>query len=370
MTKSYDEKFMSLAINLAKKNIGLTGKNPSVGCVITNNNEIIATGTTQEGGRPHAEIVAIDKIKDKKILKNCSIYITLEPCFKENNVDGCCNYIIKHQIPRVIIAMSDPNKSIDCKSIEKLKKHNIQVKVGILEDEARKINEFFIYGQLNQKPFITVKIATTLDGKIATNSGDSKWITGQKARFFGHYLRSINDAILIGNNCLKLDNPQLNCRIAGLENYSPKIIIMSNNFEINDNFNIISQQDKRPIFITTNQKKLLNDDMINEYRQKKITIIEYDDHRDFLQKIYCDHQIKSILVEGGSKVIGWMLKNDMIDRLIWIRSNKIIGNDAIPAIESLKINKISDAISNFCRQSTKMIDDDIVEIFDKFKQSD
>lgn len=359
MNNQLDIKFMNLALNIAKKNIGITGKNPSVGCVIAKDREIISTGVTDLNGRPHAEVIAIDKINDKEILKKSSIYITLEPCFKENEIDGCCNYILKHKIPRVVITMSDPNKKIDYRSINKLKENDVEVIVGTLKDESLKINEFFTHYQINNKPFISLKIATSLDGKIATKSGDSKWITGEEARRYSHYLRSIYDAILIGKNTLISDNPQLSCRVKGLEDFSPKIIILANSLNLDNNLNIFNQ-DKTQIIIASNEKNEIN----QNFNKKNISIISYKDSNDFLIKI-SELGIKSILVEGGSYIASWMIENNMIDRLIWIRNNKIIGNDGIPAIKSLNIEKIDDAISVFKRKSVKLIDDDIIEILDK-----
>lgn len=330
-----DKKIINYALNLSRKNIGITGPNPSVGAVIAKNNVIISTGITAITGTPHAEINAINKIKDKSLLKDCDIYVTLEPCSHYGKNPPCVDAIIEHKFRRVIIATTDPNPLVNTSGIQKLISANINVEVGILENKALTINKRFFKAIQEKMPYITLKLATSLDGKIGCANGSSKWITNSQSRQYAHYLRSQNDTILIGSNTLKKDNPTLNCRLEGLENFSPRPIILSNNTKISPSANISQSQ---PIIISTQHKTL----------------------RTNLKEL-CEQDINSILIEGGSKVAASFLKEGLVDEIVLFRSNKIIGGDGISMFDDFGYEDIADAIDSFKRVSVKQFDEDLVE---------
>lgn len=315
-----DNRLMSYALNLAQKNLGKTAPNPVVGCVIVCDEKIISSGVTGFGGRPHAEKIAIDKISDKKILEKSTIYVTLEPCSHFGQTSPCVDEIIKYKFKKVVIAAQDPDLRVNGNGIIKLHEAGIDVVCGVLEKEAREINRGFFTAKKLGRPFVTLKLATSLDGKIATKNFDSKWITGEKARNFAHLLRAKNDAILVGNNTFKKDNPRLDCRLPGLEEFSPKIIILSHqNFSGN--------------------------------------------LEDILSKI-CADGVNSLLVEGGQNVATQFLQKNLVDELIWIRSPKIIGDDGISAIGKMGFEKISEVLNNFKRREIRELDEDLAEIYE------
>ncbi|HLD76989.1 MAG TPA: bifunctional diaminohydroxyphosphoribosylaminopyrimidine deaminase/5-amino-6-(5-phosphoribosylamino)uracil reductase RibD, partial [Rickettsiales bacterium] len=247
-----DKKFLSNAINLAKKNNGITAPNPSVGCVIVKNNEIIATGITGKEGSPHAEYAAINSVKDKNLLKGSSIYVSLEPCCHFGKNPPCIDIIVKNKIARVIIATIDKNPKISGKSIEILQKNGIEVKI-LSQNDTDEFYEPFFKAVTKKIPYISLKFGVSLDGKIATKDFDSKWITSQESRLYTHHLRSINDAILIGSGTLKKDNPLLDCRILGLENYSPKRFVIANNLDFDENLQLFQSALKFPVYILLNK---------------------------------------------------------------------------------------------------------------------
>lgn len=355
--KIYDIKFMSYALNLSKINLGNTSSNPTVGAVITKNHQIISTGITAKNGRPHAETIAIEKIKDKEILQNATLYVTLEPCFHQGKTNPCVDEIIKYGFKKVVIATKDDDKRVDGKAIKKLEDSGIEVVCGILEKEAREINRAFFKSRNKNLPFITLKLATSLDGKIACQNFASRWITNEKSRKFVHYLRSINNAILTGGNSIRKDNPSLTCRIKGIEDYSPKPIIISNSLNFDESFNIFKSN---PIILTCNENKNINSfaKIILCKGSKNLV-----DLKDALQKLNELEEINSILVECGGNLATQLLQQNLVDELIWIRSPKIIGNDGISAIENLGFNSIDEALNNFTKIRTQNFDTDIAEFF-------
>lgn len=334
-TKSFDEKFISYALNLAKRNLGITAPNPVVGCVIVKNGEIISSGVTEKNGRPHAEKIAIEKIADKKIFTGATIYVTLEPCSHFGQTPPCVDEIIKCGFKKVVIAAQDPDERVNGSGIKKLREAGIDVVCGVLEKEAQEINRGFFAAKKTGLPFVTLKIASSLDGKIATKNFDSKWITSEKARQFSHFLRAKNDAILVGANTVRKDDPSLDCRIAGLEEFSPKKVILTDKNDFDPAAKIF--QKDAPIIIGGKLEEVL----------KKL----------------CTIGINSVLVEGGQKTATKFLQENLVDELVWIRSKKIIGNDGIAAIGEMNFSKISEVLNSFAKQEIKELDEDLIEIY-------
>jgi len=380
---NHDEKYINLALNLSQKNIGTTSENPIVGCVITINNIIIATGVTSYGGRPHAEINAINKIDDKEILSQATIYLTLEPCTHFGKTPPCVDEIIKYKFKRVVICSQDPNPKVNGSGIEKLRRAGIKTEFGIKSFEAKNINRGFfkIHNQteeISEKnpkktrekiPFITIKVATSLDGKIATKNFQSKWISSELSRRFAHILRAKNQAIMVGAKTIEKDNPFLNCRIAGMEENSPtQIVISSNlNFSFEENFFAINNSIKKIILCSKRQKsnqKLLN--WLDKNPNNSALYFDDFDNKIDLSKAFqslVEIGINSVLVEGGSSLITQLIKLNLVDELIWVRTNKIIGNDGIPAIQDLEIVDFSRVINNLEKTKIFSLELDTVEIF-------
>ncbi len=385
MQKNYEQKFISYALNLAKQNLGLTAPNPVVGCVITLDGKIIATGVTAKNGRPHAETIAIEKVANKKILEGAEIYITLEPCSHTGQTTPCVDEIIKYKFKKVVIATQDPDSRVDGKGIKKLRQANIDVVLGVMEKEAQEINRGFFKARKSGLPFVTLKLATSLDGKIATKDWDSKWITSDKARQFGHYLRATNDAILVGANTVRQDNPSLDCRIAGLEKYSPRKVIVSNGLAFDLGLNIF--QGGSTIILTNSAKQILKqvqDDSgercahtlrhpelvsgsihTGNLNIQTILCTEKNGQVDLLDalKKLCASGINSVLIEGGQNIATQFLKENLVDELVWIRSKKIIGEDGISAIGKMGFSKIAEIFNNLKRVETKELAEDLIEIY-------
>lgn len=347
---------MNLALNLAKKNIGATSLNPTVGCVIVKDKKILTTGITSNGGRPHAEQNAIAKLQQKD-LEGSTLYVTLEPCFHFGQTPPCVDLIIKSKIEKVVIACQDPDPRVNGKSIKKLQENNIEVVVGIEKEKAIEINAGFFKAKLEKMPFVTLKLATAIDGKIATKNFDSKWITSDKSRIYAHYLRARNDAILVGSNTLEKDNPQLDCRIEGLNKLSPIKIILSNKLDIDINKDIFS---KNTNYIATNNKDL---EKQNLYLKRGVNIIQFSNLTNLLNNLV-NLGINNLLIEGGSEVSGAFLKENLIDKIIHFQAPKIIGNDGISAISDLNILRLENSL-NFQKVKSRNFGQDQVTTYKK-----
>lgn len=350
-----DIKYMQLALALAKRVVGTTSPNPAVGCVIVKENQIIATGFTQKNGRPHAEQVALSKLSSDA--KGACAYVTLEPCCHFGKTNPCSSELIKSGIKRVVIATKDPYYEVDGGGIKQLEDAGVDVVTGVCEKEAIAINCGFFSVQNKNRPYVTVKIATSADGKIALKNGQSKWITGNVARQFSHHLRVKNDAILVGSNTANKDNPSLTCRINGLEDQSPVRIIIGDGFELKKSSNILKNKEIDAWIVASEKKNTSLKQIIckkNEDRQL--------DLNDVLQKL-AENGITRILVEGGGKTITSLIKQGLVDCLIWIKAPLIIGDDGISAMSDLGFESMDNTLRLKLQKSRKL-GDDIMEIYE------
>ncbi|MEM7617368.1 MAG: bifunctional diaminohydroxyphosphoribosylaminopyrimidine deaminase/5-amino-6-(5-phosphoribosylamino)uracil reductase RibD, partial [Pseudomonadota bacterium] len=340
MTISLHEKYMTIAIRMATSNLGKTAPNPSVGCVIVKENKIIAISATNHGGRPHAEVIAINN-SSKADLLDATMYVTLEPCSHIGKTPPCTEKIIASGISQVVIATMDFNKIVNGNGIKQLKKAGIKVITGICEQEAIEVNKGFFYnmGHFTEmpRPYITIKIASTFDGKIATKTKESQWITNQMARNYGHKLRSNHDAIAVGSGTIISDNPSLNCRLSGLEQFSPKIVIFDNSARIDNSYKLfqLSKETNKEIIVIANKNNFPNEENI-----------KYISSTQTLPKILTElaqYGITRLLVEGGPTLIGQFITHNLVDQIHWLQAPIVIGSDGLDAINSLNITKLIDA---------------------------
>ena len=321
--KKLDKYFMSIAMNLAKERTGLTGLNPSVGCVIVKDNKILSFGQTGFKGRPHAETVAINKCK-KNDLNGSSIYITMEPCTHHGKTPPCTNQIIKSKIKKVFYSINDVDKRTSNKAFSLLKSKNIKVIKGILASEGKKVYKNYFQHKKNKKPFIAAKIACSSDYYISSNN---KFITNQHSRDVSHILRYNFDSILISSKTANADNSKLSCRINGLENFSPKRLIIDKNLQINKNSPIITDKNKNNtiIFHSTKDKKKIR---YFKLRGISLSYTELDSNNNIdLKKVFSKAYnigIGSIIIEGGKELTKSVLKDKLINEFYLFKSKKKI----------------------------------------------
>lgn len=316
---------MDIALHLARKGAGKVNPNPLVGAVIVNDGKIIGKGYHESYGKAHAEINAF-KYAETELIEGSTMYVTLEPCSHYGKTPPCVDQIIENRIKRVVIGMVDPNPLVSGKGVKKLQEAGIDVTVGILEDKCKKLNEVFIKYITKKKPFVVLKTAMSLDGKISTTSGESKWITDKEARENVHILRNELTAIMIGIDTVIIDNPELTCRIPNGRN--PIRIVVDSNLRIPYDSKILQTAKKFKTIIATTEKA--RKEKIHKLKDLGIIVIETKsknekvDLKDLMHKLG-NQNIDSILLEGGSTLNYSALESGIVDKILVYIAPKIIG---------------------------------------------
>ncbi len=318
---SKDKAYMRIALNLAMARKGLTGDNPSVGCVIVKNDKIISVGQTGYDGRPHAETNAINN--SFQSLLGSKMYITLEPCNHYGKTPPCTKSIIKSGINEVLYSINDIDKKVRGKSFKILNRNNIKVRKGLLKEKTKDLYNSYVINRRYKLPFVTAKIAIS-NNKLIYSQG-TKRITNQTSDKLSHYLRYKNDAIMISSITLNIDNPKLNCRLKGYENFSPKRIILDKNLEIDFNTFIYKSIKKNNTIIFHNSQNFKKIKILKKkgailckikLNKKKRFII-----KNILKKLF-SLGIRSLLVEGGDKITKNMLSKRLINQFYLFKSSK------------------------------------------------
>jgi diaminohydroxyphosphoribosylaminopyrimidine deaminase/5-amino-6-(5-phosphoribosylamino)uracil reductase len=334
-----DEYYMKMALKLAQKGRGKVSPNPLVGAVIVKEGRIIGQGFHQRYGGNHAEINALKNATED--VAGSTLYVTLEPCCHEGKTPPCIESITKHKIARVVIGTIDSNPLVSCQGINYLQSCGTEVKTGVLETECRMLNEVFFYFMETKLPFVTIKYAQTLDGRIATATGQSKWISSAPSLKFTHKLRAEHDAILVGAGTVIKDNPELTVRLVRGRN--PLRIIIDSALNIPAKSKVLQNLSKNKPIIATIKKG--GDPQFQRLAKLGAEVITIDADKQGnvdlkkLFKILAKRNISSILVEGGAQIITSLLMNNLANRLVTIIAPKILGT-GIEAVGDLKINNL------------------------------
>lgn len=324
-----DEFYMSLALEMAERAQGQTGINPVVGCVIVKDGMLAGIGTHLERGTPHAEIHALQMAGDKAA--GSTVYVTLEPCSHYGRTPPCSERLIAERVKRVVIAAEDPNPLVAGKGIEMLRAAGIQVDIGILKDRALKLNASFIKFISTGRPFVTLKTASTLDGKIATKTGDSKWISNEVARERVHTLRHRHQAIMVGVSTVIKDDPLLTTRLP-VDGLNPIRIVVDSRLNIPLKSKMLTDRNARTIILTTKN----GDAGRRETLQKMgIEILSCGDgprvDLSLAMTLLGQMEIGSILLEGGGTLNGSMLEEQLVDQIVLFMAPKIVGGLGAPS---------------------------------------
>jgi len=338
MVVKADEKYMKLALELARRGHGQTSPNPMVGAVMVKNDRVVGQGYHEKAGGPHAEIVALNKARGAA--RGATLYVNLEPCCHYGRTHPCTDAIIKAGIKEVVYSINDPNPTVNGKGAALLRRAAIKVTSGQLKDESEKLNEVYVKFIRTGKPFVILKTAESLDGRIATASGDSKWISGPEARKFAHQLRADSDAVVVGAGTVLADNPHLTVRLVRGKN--PYRIILTRHPNFPTTINLFRHnRDARTILATSRAGA-------SKFKVKNVTVwtIEENKHglllSDFLEKA-AQFGLISILVEGGGRLATSLIHEGLVDKQYLLIAPMIIGRGT-EAVGELSIRKLADAV--------------------------
>jgi diaminohydroxyphosphoribosylaminopyrimidine deaminase/5-amino-6-(5-phosphoribosylamino)uracil reductase len=339
-----DEVYMKRALALAKKGAGWVSPNPMVGAVIVKHNRIIAEGWHERYGEAHAEINAINAAKVP--LEGATLYVTLEPCHHHGKTPPCVESVMAAKFDRVVIGMVDPNPLVAGKSIAAMKASGIASTVGVLEDACRSLNEIFIKYMETGMPYITVKFAQTLDGRIATATGHSQWISGEKSRRYAHQLRSVHDAVLVGAGTVLKDDPELTVR--HVKGRNPLRIVIDPTLEIPLNAKILRDQNKaRTLIVTRPNTAPAKQKRIQAMGVEILPFSQGKGNMFDLKPLFstlAQQKISSILIEGGSAMITSVFQTGLADRIVAIVAPKIVG-EGLNTVGDLGITDMNQALT-------------------------
>jgi len=325
-----DRHYMKMALELAARARGRTSPNPMVGAVVVKDNRIVGQGYHARAGTPHAEVLALEEAG--KEARGATLYVTLEPCCHHGRTGPCTEAVINAGVARAVIAMRDPNPLVSGGGIRRLKEAGVEVVTGVMEEDALELNEVFIKYITTGLPFVTAKAAMSLDGKIATHAGKSKWITGPEARAYGHCLRDWHDAILVGIGTVRADNPSLTTRLAAGEGRDPVRIILDSMARTPLDAIVLTQHSEAPTIIAATAGA--PPERLEALRRAgaEVLVVNEGPRVDLteLVKILGKREITSVLIEGGADVHGSAFAAEVVDKVVWFIAPKIIGGREAP----------------------------------------
>ena len=355
-----DEFYMRRALRLARRGESWVSPNPMVGAVIVKDHKIIGEGYHQIFGGNHAEINAINSASES--IKGATIYVSLEPCTHYGKTPPCCESLISNKPTRVVIGTPDPNPLVSGKGIDSLKKHGIETSVGVLKEECLQLNERFFKFMKTGLPFVTLKFAQTLDGRIATASGHSRWISSEKSLRFSHILRSAHDAVLVGIGTTLKDDPELTVR--RIRGKNPLRIIVDSSLSIPMEAQVLKNQATAQTIIATtanaDSEKLAR---LNSSGIEVLIVGDDTDKRVDLKKLFTKlgkRNISSVLVEGGSAIITSIMKSKLTDRMVIVIAPKIVGK-GIEAVGDLNIQSMDESLRIAYKKIRRLGDDLIID---------
>lgn len=346
MAVNDDERYMRRALDLAYLALGRTSPNPIVGAVLVRDGEIVGEGYHLLAGTPHAEVHALNQAEEKA--RGATLYISLEPCCHYGNTPPCTEAIIAAGVRRVVVATLDPNPRVAGQGVSRLREAGLEVEVGLLQEEARRANEFFCKYITKGIPFVTLKTAMTLDGKIATHTRDSRWVTGEDSRKFVHELRNIHDVVLVGIGTVLKDDPLLNTRLDRPEKRDAMRVILDGRLQIPIDSKIVATAAEQCTLVITSSKS--DSDQIKRLEDLGVEVLQIGNNPDLIPpgevlKALGELRVTSVLIEGGGQVNASFLRAGMVDKVYWFIAPKICGGEHAPSpVEGKGIARMAEAL--------------------------
>lgn len=336
MAGDLDEKYMRMALRLARKGAGRTSPNPMVGAVLVRGAKIVGRGYHRRAGEDHAEIVALKQAGARA--RGATLYINLEPCNHLGRTPPCTASLIRSGLKEVVVGIVDPNPRVAGKGIRKLRQAGIKVRRGLLEEECRRLNEAFAKSITRRVPFVILKLAASLDGRIATVTGESQWITGAAARRYVHQLRDEVDGVLVGVDTVLKDNPQLTCRLPG--GRDPWRIVLDSHLRIRSKVRLLTQRGAEKTIVVAGPRAPAARVRAIERLGAKVWRLpvkgQWIQFPSLLKKLG-KMGFLSVMIEGGARTAARALSDGIVDRVVFFYAPKIIGGDGKAMVESLGI---------------------------------
>lgn len=335
-----DHDYMAMALNLARRGLGRVAPNPSVGCILVRDGHVIGRGHTADGGRPHAETIAIANAGDAT---GATAYVTLEPCAHHGKTPPCAVALVKAGVAKVIIATDDPDDRVAGKGIDILEQAGIEVLFGLLKEEADNVNQGFFQKIIAGRPLVTVKLATSEDGKIAKVDGEQYWVTGPESRMRGHLYRANHDAIMVGIKTVLADDPSLDCRISGLEKYSPVRVVLDSKLILPVTSKLVTSAIDCPVWVMTVSNDHEKKSALEKMGVKVFNVDAGENGKPDIKavmNVLAEQGVTCLLSEGGGMVNAALVKAGLVDRIIWFKSAESIGENGVNALYDISLDEI------------------------------
>lgn len=363
---------MRAALGLARRSLGSAWPNPAVGCVLVRPagaggpeaGRVVGRGWTQPGGRPHGETEALARAG--AAAAGATAYISLEPCNHHGKTPPCTDALIAAGVKRAVITLEDPDPRVSGGGIAQLRGAGIETEVGVCAEEGRELNAGFFLRLAEGRPLVTLKLATTMDGRIATRTGESRWITGEVSRAWAHALRASHDAIMVGLGTVATDDPRLTCRLPGLEQRSPIRVVVDSRLRLSRKSRLVTGARRTPTWVITG-------DGAPAARRKALEAAGVEviavapgaegrpDPRAALSALG-DRGLTRVLVEGGGRLAASLMAARLVDRIVWARAPSLIGGDGVPAVEAFGVERLTEAMG-FRRLAVRRSGPDLLETY-------
>lgn len=356
---------MRAALALARRGLGSTWPNPSVGCVIVRNGRVVGRGVTGAGGRPHAEQLALAMAGPAA--RGATAYVTLEPCAHHGRTPPCADALIAAGVARVVAATGDPFEAVDGRGLARLREAGVTVELGLLAEEAEGVAAGFLTRVRLGRPLVTLKLASTLDGRIATRDGQSRWITGPEARRAVHLMRAGHDAVMVGVGTVVADDPDLTCRLPGLRRTGLVRVVADGHLRTPLTARLVATARAAPTwYLHRNGASPERRDAMREAGVRLIEVAGSEAEFDPGSALAAlgEAGLTRVLVEGGSRLAAALLRAGLVDRLVWFHAPSVLGGDGFPAAQAFGVATL-DAMPRFRRVASRSVGDDMLTEFRK-----
>lgn len=358
-----DADWMAAALTLARRGLGRVAPNPAVGCVLVREGQVVGRGWTQPGGRPHAETEALGRAGAAAY--GATAYITLEPCAHHGRTPPCVEALIAAGVRRCVVALRDPDPRVAGQGLDRLRAAGIEVVPDVGADVAAALNDGYLRHRREGRPAVTLKLATTLDGRIATRTGASQWITGEASRRRAHLLRAEHDAVMVGSGTALADNPRLSVRLPGLESCQPRRVVVDGRLRLPLTHDLVTQAQAVPTTLLTRPDP--PHDRAAAYRNAGVDVRPVGLNAEGTLSLPAALAalgaagLTRVLVEGGGTLAAGLMRADLLDTLIWFRAASVMGGDGIPAVAGFGVAELA-AMPHFARVDSLALGPDIMDI--------